>query len=212
MGNINNMSPLMMFIVYGVLIMFISIVLIIRAVRRKSKLKKVHVTLSVLTCVIFITLFSLSAKDVIGIMHIAQDKGATQSQAMTTKISDLIHINSKSFNVNSGITKAHSGDLILITKYGCKDCQAIYVDAKNYIKTHDIKQFYIIDCDSSLASSFENDYDINDFPKLVYVRYNPIGNVKINQVAPYRQNNISGKTEFDENAFNDMLQRQLNKE
>lgn len=126
-------------------------------------------------------------------------------------IVQIIQLNKKSIETKE--PKAiEKGQLIVIVKYGCKDCSAIKNKMLKYIKDQNIKDIYFVSNESKIGKELITKANISQLPTLVYVRNNSIAkDIDLNHTIVYTIDD-KGKTVFDEPAFSRMLNRQLNKE
>lgn len=129
----------------------------------------------------------------------------------TLSLFKLLQLNSKSIKTKEP-NSIEKGQLIVIVKYGCKDCSAVKKDMLEYIKDQNIKDIYFVSNESNIGKELIAKANISQLPTLVYVRNNSIAkDIDLNHTIVYTINN-EGKTVFDEPAFSRMLNRQLNKE
>lgn len=123
----------------------------------------------------------------------------------------IMQLNNKSIKTKEP-KSIEKGQLIVIVKYGCKDCNAVKKDMLKYIKDQNIKDIYFVSNESKIGKELITKANISQLPTLVYVRNNSIAkDIDLNHTILYTINN-EGKTVFDEPAFSRMLNRQLNKE
>lgn len=126
-------------------------------------------------------------------------------------IVQILQLNSKSIKTKEP-DKIEKGQLIVIVKYGCKDCSAVKETMLKYIKDQNIKDIYFVSNESKIAKELITKANISQLPTLVYVRNNSIAkDIDLNHTIVYTIDD-KGKTVFDEPAFSRMLNRQLNKE
>lgn len=126
-------------------------------------------------------------------------------------IVQILQLNSKSIETREP-DKIEKGQLIVVVKYGCKDCSAVKKDMLKYIKDQNIKDIYFVSNESTIGKEIIAKANISQLPTLVYVRNNSIAkDIDLNHAIVYTIDD-KGKTVFDEPAFSRMLNRQLNKE
>lgn len=126
-------------------------------------------------------------------------------------IVQILQLNNKSIKTKEP-SSIEKGQLIVIVKYGCKDCSTIKNEMLKYIKDQNIKDIYFVSNESKIGKELITKANISQLPTLVYVRNNSIAkDIDLNHTIVYTINN-EGKTVFDEAAFSRMLNRQLNRE
>lgn len=126
-------------------------------------------------------------------------------------IVQILQLNNKSIKTKEP-DKIEKGQLIVIVKYGCKDCSAVKTEMLKYIKDQNIKDIYFVSNESKIGKELITKANISQLPTLVYVRNNSIAkDIDLNHTIVYTIDD-KGKTVFDEPAFSRMLNRQLNKE
>lgn len=129
----------------------------------------------------------------------------------TLSLFKLLQLNSKSIKTKEP-NSIEKGQLIVIVKYGCKDCNTVKKDMLKYIKDQNIKDIYFVSNESKIGKELITKANISQLPTLVYVRNNSIAkDIDLNHTIVYTIDD-KGKTVFDEPAFSRMLNRQLNKE
>lgn len=129
----------------------------------------------------------------------------------TLSLFKILQLNSKSIKTKEP-NSIEKGQLIVIVKYGCKDCSAVKKDMLKYIKDQNIKDIYFVSNESKIGKELITKANISQLPTLVYVRNNSIAkDIDLNHTIVYTIDD-KGKTVFDEPAFSRMLNRQLNKE
>ena len=129
----------------------------------------------------------------------------------TLSLFKILQLNNKSIKTKEP-NSIEKGQLIVIVKYGCKDCSAVKKDMLKYIKDQNVKDIYFVSNESKIGKELITKANISQLPTLVYVRNNSIAkDIDLNHTILYTINN-EGKTVFDEPAFSRMLNRQLNKE
>lgn len=74
-----------------------------------------------------------------------------------------------------------AGDIIIVYKFGCEDCDAIYDSAKEYIASQSANVKWIAS-NSEFGKQFCSDYSITWTPTGVYMLKTPIANTEIIQI------------------------------
>lgn len=129
----------------------------------------------------------------------------------TLSLFKIMQLNNKSIKTKEP-NSIEKGQLIVIVKYGCKDCSTVKKDMLKYIKDQNIKDIYFVSNESKIGKELITKANISQLPTLVYVRNNSVAkDIDLNHTIVYTIDD-KGKTVFDEPAFSRMLNRQLNKE
>lgn len=129
----------------------------------------------------------------------------------TLSLFKILQLNSKSIKTKEP-NSIEKGQLIVIVKYGCKDCSSVKKDMLKYIKDQNIKDIYFVSNESNIGKELITKANISQLPTLIYVRNNSVAkDIDLNHTIVYTIDD-KGKTVFDEPAFSRMLNRQLNKE
>lgn len=129
----------------------------------------------------------------------------------TLSLFKIMKLNNKSIKTKEP-NKIEKGQLIVIVKYGCKDCSSIKSEMLKYIKGQNVKDIYFVSNESKIGKELITKANISQLPTLVYIRNNSVAkDIDLNHTIIYTIDD-KGKTVFDEAAFSRMLNRQLNNE
>lgn len=142
-------------------------------------------------------------------VFIAQSKGATWQNFETMSSSEIVKHSEKSPVVET-INKANPGDIIILTRYGCKDCQEVIPDVNLYIREHGVQNVHFISSQSDYGKQLVEKLSITQVPCAVYVRHAPASEkVTMNKMTLYSTVHDGG-TAFNENGFTHLVQLQRN--
>lgn len=190
--------------------LFTTILTIITGVMYLIKLKKFHKTNKHLYYIMWVF---MSISFMQGVILHGTETVFKPNKKIFNKLNivQILQLNSKSIKTKEP-NSIEKGQLIVIVKYGCKDCSTVKKDMLKYIKDQNIKDIYFVSNESKIGKELITKANISQLPTLVYVRNNSIAkDIDLNHTIVYTIDD-KGKTVFDEPAFSRMLNRQLNKE
>ena len=106
------------------------------------------------------------------------------------------------FHEDSPTDDNYNGSIVILYKFGCKDCEAIYDNLRNTLQEHPDAKIYWLSSRSKDGKAFLDKYPTESVPTGFYIYKNQYRNVN------YIQKPLNLKDSFNENGLNRLLELQ----
>lgn len=104
-----------------------------------------------------------------------EKRGMTMDDWKSENVAEIIHINSET-PVSQTLPKERNGAIVILYRYGCPDCEAIYDDLHEAIDELDLKDVYYVASSSEYGQKLVEEGDIRYVPTGVYLRHEALAN------------------------------------
>lgn len=120
-------------------------------------------------------------------------RGMTFIQWKSMDIGTIINTSGKTPR-SDRLPKQMNGHVVILYKYGCPDCEAIWPDLKQAVSDTGLQNVHYIASSSDAGQRIIQQTHIDDVPALVYMRHKPLANgATTTHMSAYKQigNDIS---------------------
>lgn len=143
----------------------------IRFAKRKPKHEK---RIKTACCVIFgICLASIAC--LAYLYDAGAKRGMTIDDWKSENVAEIIRINNET-PVSQTLPKERNGAIVILYRYGCPDCEAIYDDLQEAIDELGLKDVYYVASSSEYGQELVEEGDIHYVPTGVYLRHEALAN------------------------------------
>ena len=104
-----------------------------------------------------------------------EKRGMTMDDWKSENVAEIIRINNET-PVSQTLPKERNGAIVILYRYGCPDCEAIYDDLRNAIDELDLKDVYYVASSSEYGQKLVEEGDIRYVPTGVYLRHEALAN------------------------------------
>lgn len=143
----------------------------------------------VITGIFLIGLIGLFAIQITGYRH-----GMTTNQWKSSTVKEIIESNKLS-HVNQKLPDNPGGSIVIVYKYACPDCEAIYDELMTAIEENGITDIYFVASNSEDGQYLVENAYIKYVPSGVYIRNEPLSD------GTYLTNYLLCDVDEDGNAF-----------
>ena len=129
----------------------------------------------------------------------ALDRGAYDDIQKTQTLDELKESIDKGFIESKDIPDDVSGKIVIVFKYGCKDCNAIHDTLMDYLKKNNIEDVYFVSSRSEAGKRILYPYEdkskciIDRVPSIIYFTKNPKNDTNICYNQPLYDYDLSHK-------------------
>lgn len=102
-------------------------------------------------------------------------RGMTMNDWKSENVAEIIRINNET-PVNQTLPEERNGAIVVLYRYGCPDCEAIYNGLRNAIDELGLKDVYYVASSSEYGQKLVEEGDIRYVPAGVYLRYEALAN------------------------------------
>lgn len=168
--------------------------IIVRMIKKRKTDSDVKVSRTmyipfVVTGLFLIALIALFTIQITGYRH-----GMTTENWKNSTVSEIIESNKLS-HVNQTLPDDAGGSIVIVYKYGCPDCEAIYYELLDIIEENELINVYFVASNSEDGQYLVENAYIKYVPSGVYVRNEPLSN------GTYLINYLLYEIDEDGNAF-----------
>lgn len=104
-----------------------------------------------------------------------EKRGMTMDDWKSENVAEIIRINNET-PVSQTLPEERNGAIVILYRYGCTDCEAIYDDLREAIDELDLKDVYYVASSSAYGQELVEEGDIRYVPTGVYLRYEALAN------------------------------------
>lgn len=136
-------------------------------------------------------------------------RGMTNKQWWSMPLGTVVETNGKT-PLTDSVPDDAAGDIVILYKYGCPDCEAVYSDIEKAASDTGAKNVIYIASSTADGKRLVKDNDIKNVPTGIYIRREKLANGASTAHAELDTTDSNGKTSFDRTAFERLvlLQRQ----
>lgn len=102
-------------------------------------------------------------------------KGMTMDNWKTMNLGEIVATNDKT-PVSQTLPSERNGAIVILYKYNCADCEAIYDQLNDAIKDIDAKDVYFVASSSETGQDLIEEGDIQTAPTGIYLRHEALNN------------------------------------
>lgn len=102
-------------------------------------------------------------------------KGMTMDNWKTMNLGEIVATNDKT-PVSQTLPSERNGAIVILYKYNCTDCEAIYDQLNDAIKDVDAKNVYFVASSSETGQDLIEEGDIQTAPTGIYLRHEALNN------------------------------------
>lgn len=102
-------------------------------------------------------------------------RGMTMDDWKSENVAEIIRINNET-PVSQTLPKERNGAIVILYRYGCPDCEAIYDDLHKTIDELGLKDVYYVASSSKYGQELVEEGDIRYVPTGVYLRHEALAN------------------------------------
>jgi uncharacterized protein (UPF0333 family) len=102
-------------------------------------------------------------------------KGMTMDNWKTMNLGEIVATNDKT-PVSQTLPNERNGAIVILYKYNCADCEAIYDQLNDAIKDVDAKNVYFVASSSETGQDLIEEGDIQTAPTGIYLRHEALNN------------------------------------
>lgn len=126
-------------------------------------------------------------------------RGMTMDDWKSENVAEIIRINNET-PVSQTLPKKRNGAIVILYRYGCPDCEAIYDDLHKAIDELGLKDVYYVASSSEYGQKLVEEGDIRYVPTGVYLRHESLANgASITHISLASEN--GNETVLDEAAL-----------
>lgn len=104
-----------------------------------------------------------------------EKRGMTMDDWKSKNVAEIIRINNET-PVNQTLPKERNSAIVILYRYGCPDCEAIYDDLQEAIDELGLKNVYYVASSSEYGQELVEEGDIRYVPTGVYLRHETLAN------------------------------------
>lgn len=104
-----------------------------------------------------------------------EKRGMTMDDWKSENVAEIIRINNET-PVNQTLPEERNGAIVILYRYGCPDCEAIYDDLQEAIDELGLKNVYYVASSSEYGQELVEEGDIRYVPTGVYLRHESLAN------------------------------------
>lgn len=104
-----------------------------------------------------------------------EKRGMTMDDWKAENVAEIIRINNET-PVSQTLPEERNGAIVILYRYGCPDCEAIYDDLHDAIDELDLKNVYYVASSSEYGQKLVEEGDIRYVPTGVYLRHEALAN------------------------------------
>lgn len=167
----------------------------IRFAKRKPKHEK-HIKIA---CYVILGICLAGTACMAYLYDAGAKRGMTMDDWKSENVAEIIRINNET-PVSQTLPKERNGAIVILYRYGCPDCEAIYDDLRESIDELDLKDVYYVASSSEYGQELVKEGDIRYVPTGVYLRHEALANgASITHIALASEN--GNETVLDEAAL-----------
>lgn len=102
-------------------------------------------------------------------------RGMTMDDWKSKNVAEIIRINNET-PVSQTLPEERNGAIVILYRYGCTDCEAIYDDLREAIDELNLKDVYYMASSSEYGQELVEEGDIRYVPTGVYLRHEALAN------------------------------------
>lgn len=174
------------------------------AILNNAKRKKTNIGIAA------IFLINITLIIAICFVHISGLKrGMTSDNWDTYSIFEIIETN-RSTPISEEVSLDDSGAIIILYKYGCPDCEAIYNELDDFLADVDTDNIYFVASSSESGEMLVGEGQITSVPSAVYIRHEALSNGSTINWASIATTDDDGNVSFDSTFLEYLIRLQLN--
>lgn len=104
-----------------------------------------------------------------------EKRGMTMDDWKSENVAEIIRINGET-PVSQTLPKERNGAIVILYRYGCPDCEAIYNDLREFIDEIGLTDIYYVASSSEYGQELVEEGDIRYVPTGVYLRHEALAN------------------------------------
>lgn len=104
-----------------------------------------------------------------------EKRGMTMDDWKSENVAEIIRINNET-PVSQTPPEERNGAIVILYRYGCTDCEAIYDDLRKAVDELDLKDVYYVASSSEYGQKLVEEGDIRYVPTGVYLRHEALAN------------------------------------
>lgn len=143
----------------------------IRFAKRKPKHEK-HIKIA---CCVILGICLAGTACLAYLYDTGEKRGMTMDDWKSENVAEIIHINNET-PVSQTLPTERNGAIVILYRYGCPDCEAIYDDLHDAIDKLDLKDVYYVASSSEYGQKLVEEGDIRYVPTGVYLRHEALAN------------------------------------
>lgn len=151
----------------------------------------------------------LSVSSCLIVQASALTRGASVKNIMTTSVLELYETNAET-PISESLPASEGGSIVILYKYGCPDCEAIYDDLTALIEDNELENIYFVSTRSTEGKALIEEGDIQYVPTGIYIRNTKLNdNTRLTYQLLHTYND-DDKAVIDESAFWSLVALQEN--
>lgn len=167
----------------------------IRFAKRKPKHEK-HIKIA---CYVILGICLAGTACMAYLYDAGAKRGMTMDDWKSENVAEIIRINNET-PVSQTLPKERNGAIVILYRYGCPDCEAIYDDLHETIDELGLKDVYYVASSSEYGQELVEEGDIRYVPTGVYLRHEALANgASITHISLASEN--GNETVLDEAAL-----------
>lgn len=199
-------AALMTTIIFIVILVFMLLLAPMRniAILNDAKCKKINIGITAILLVNITLIVSICFIHTDGLK-----RGMTSDDWDNYSIFEIIETNQNT-PISEEVSLDDDGAIVILYKYGCPDCEAIYDELNDFLTDADIDNVYFVASSSESGETLIEEGQITSVPSAIYIRHEALSNGSTINWVSITTTDSDSNVSFDSTVLEYLIRLQLN--